>query len=80
MTESEIVAILRQHIKCDATGLSPSVASVYLVGFEEAAQALLERLEVRDTALRLIASCASHAPGDVVDIARSALRGDPRHD
>jgi len=32
---------LRRHIKCDATGLSPAVASVYLVGFEEAARAAI---------------------------------------
>lgn len=41
MTESEIIAILRQHIKCDATGLSPAVSGVFLTGFEEAARALV---------------------------------------
>lgn len=34
----EIEAILRRHIKCDATGLAPAVVSVYLCGFEEAAE------------------------------------------
>jgi hypothetical protein len=32
---------LRRHIKCDATGLSPAVASVFLIGFEEAARAAI---------------------------------------
>ena len=35
-----VEAILRQHIRCDATGLAPAVASVYLTGFEEAAKAV----------------------------------------
>lgn len=35
-----VEAILRQHIKCDATGLAPAVASVYLTGFKEAAEAV----------------------------------------
>lgn len=37
----EIMAILREEIKCDATGLAPAVASIYLIGFERAAQRIL---------------------------------------
>lgn len=37
----EIMAILREEIKCDATGLAPAVASVYLTGFDRAAQRIL---------------------------------------
>lgn len=37
-----IAAIIRAHVKVDATGLSPSVASTFIVGFETAAQAVLE--------------------------------------
>jgi hypothetical protein len=35
---------MRRSIKCDASGLSPAVASVYLVGFEEAVDAILDDL------------------------------------
>lgn len=33
---------MRDHIKVDATGLSPAVASAYVVGFDEAAKAVSE--------------------------------------
>ncbi|ACK82507.1 hypothetical protein [Methylorubrum extorquens] len=34
---AEIEAVMRKHIKCDATGLAPAVASVFLQGIPEAA-------------------------------------------
>ncbi len=37
-TPEMIEAILRQHIKVDATGLAPAVASAFVVGIEEAAR------------------------------------------
>lgn len=41
--EREAVArIIRQHVKVDATGLAPAVASVLMVGIEEAADAIME--------------------------------------
>lgn len=33
-----VEAILRKHIKVDATGMAPDIASAYVVGFEEAAR------------------------------------------
>lgn len=44
MSESmveRVKAALREHMKCDATGLSPAVASVFLTGFDEAAHAAI---------------------------------------
>lgn len=38
---TRIERILRKHIVCDATGLSPTVASVFLQGFREAAVEIL---------------------------------------
>ncbi len=37
-TPEMIEAILRRHIKVDATGLSPSVASAFIVGIEDASR------------------------------------------
>lgn len=43
--EREAVArIIRQHVKVDATGLAPAIASVFMVGIEEAADAILSLL------------------------------------
>ncbi len=33
-------ALLKQHIKVDATGLSPAVASAFVTGFDEAVEAI----------------------------------------
>lgn len=41
---AELEAIIRRHIRCDASGLAPAVASVFLCGVEEAAGAIAERL------------------------------------
>lgn len=37
----EVIASIRATIKCDATGLSPAVASVFLIGIEDAADRIL---------------------------------------
>ncbi|KQP53075.1 hypothetical protein [Methylobacterium sp. Leaf106] len=42
-------AILKQHIKVDATGLSPAVASAFVTGFDEAVEAIRSAL-AEDTA------------------------------
>lgn len=34
----KIEAIIRKHVYCDATGLSPHIASVFLHGFDKAAE------------------------------------------
>jgi hypothetical protein len=36
---------IRAHIKCDATGLSPAIASVFLTGFSDAARNALSAIE-----------------------------------
>lgn len=36
-----LIALIRQHVKADATGLAPAVIGHYLFGFEEAADAIL---------------------------------------
>jgi hypothetical protein len=41
---ARLVQIMRDHIVCDATGLAPAVASVFLRGFDEAADAILAAL------------------------------------
>lgn len=46
-----LVAIMRQHIKADASGLAPAVISHYLFGFEDAADAILTLLSARPLAL-----------------------------
>lgn len=43
------------------------------VGWGSALVIVFTRLREMDAALRQIASCKSHAPGDVVDIARQAI-------
>ena len=57
----QIEKLIREHVKCDATGLAPAVASVFLVGFEDAAEAIaaalpevgeVERLKARVAELR----------------------------
>ncbi|USN15204.1 hypothetical protein KIKIMORA_00570 [Brevundimonas phage vB_BpoS-Kikimora] len=42
--QKELVAVLKTHVKADATGLSPAVSGLYLVGFEEAAEAIIDHL------------------------------------
>jgi hypothetical protein len=39
-----VARIIRAHVKVDATGLSPGIASVFMLGFEEAADAILTAL------------------------------------
>jgi hypothetical protein len=59
------------------TTQQPEALQAYSDAYADAAaelrrlQAEVERLRA---ALRLIASCQSHHPGDVVDIARNALK------
>lgn len=68
---AELEAIIRQHIRCDASGLAPAVASVFLCGFEDATDAIVERLgcarderrDGRDDASRLGAEPASPVDG-----------------
>ncbi len=43
---------MRDHIKVDATGLSPAVASAYVVGFQEAAKAVAEIIARQAEALQ----------------------------
>lgn len=59
----EIEAVLRKHIKCDATGLAPAVASVYLTGFKEAA-AEIERLSAKSVGVNVGVEIK---PGDLVN-------------
>jgi len=87
MTEAEIVALLRQHIKCDATGLSPSVARVFLVGFEDAARAIVEAhaglIKLKNEALHgaIVALEAGNEFDEYLDPIRAALKtGEPSHD
>lgn len=53
---------LRCHIKCDATGLSPAVASVYLIGFEEAARAAIAAM--REPTLEMMRAGCPEVPYD----------------
>lgn len=41
ISKEALIEIMRQHIKADAVGLAPAVIAHYLVGFEEAADAIL---------------------------------------
>lgn len=41
ISKATLIKVMRQHIKADATGLAPAVISHYIVGFEEAADAIL---------------------------------------
>ncbi|WP_318913422.1 hypothetical protein [Shinella zoogloeoides] len=43
---------MRDHIKVDATGLSPAVASAYVFGFDEAAKAIAEIIARQAEALQ----------------------------
>lgn len=43
-TREEVARVIRQCIKVDATGLAPAVAGSYVLGFEEAADAILSLL------------------------------------
>ncbi|WPE19849.1 hypothetical protein [Shinella zoogloeoides] len=49
---SAIEKAMRDHIKVDATGLSPAVASAYVVGFDEAAKAVAEIIARQAEALQ----------------------------
>ena len=75
-----MVAIMRQHIKADASGLAPAVISHYLFGFEDAADAILSTLrpqpsgETREQVARL-ASLADDAEAMSLDIAMSNYVG-----
>lgn len=40
ITAEQIKAVLREHIKADATGYAPAIAGLLLVGFDEAAEAV----------------------------------------
>lgn len=42
--KDDLVRLIKANVKADATGLSPSVAGLYLVGFEEAAEAIVNHL------------------------------------
>lgn len=71
---------LRQHIKCDATGLAPAVAGVFLVGFEDAADAairtVLERLrEPSEAMIRVGTAAISFDPEPPADTG-----GDPDYE
>ena len=41
ISKEALIETMRQHIKADAVGLAPAVIAHYLVGFEEAADAIL---------------------------------------
>ncbi|MBS0370969.1 MAG: hypothetical protein JSS57_17445 [Proteobacteria bacterium] len=41
ISRTALIETMRQHIKADAVGLAPAVIAHYLVGFEEAADAIL---------------------------------------
>lgn len=45
----KVARAIRQHIKVDATGLSPSIASAFIVGVEDAARAALAAAEAGET-------------------------------
>jgi hypothetical protein len=53
-----VEAILRKHIKVDATGLAPAIASAYVVGFEEAAR----EIAAIGAGGQAVDSCLSPAP------------------
>lgn len=41
----KVVWAIRENVKVDATGLSPAVASVFIVGIDQAADAISRALE-----------------------------------
>lgn len=40
-SREEVARVIRDRVRCDATGLSPAVASVFLTGFDDAADSIL---------------------------------------
>lgn len=44
LTRDDIARVIREHVRCDATGLNPHIAGLYLTGFYEAADAVLAAL------------------------------------
>lgn len=40
-SREKIASLIRERVRCDATGLSPAVASVLLTGFDDAADSIL---------------------------------------
>lgn len=42
--KDDLVRLIKANVKADATGLSPAVSGLYLVGFEEAAEAIVNHL------------------------------------
>lgn len=46
--QEAVARVLREHIKVDATGLAPAVASAFVTGIDEAASAVLALLPPAD--------------------------------
>lgn len=66
-----LAEILRQRIKADAVGLAPAVIGHLLIGFEDAADAILAALHLTDAAaLALMDGEGAVVPKDLTDDVR----------
>ncbi len=76
ISKATLIKVMRQHIKADATGLAPAVISHYIVGFEEAADAILNLAPVAKGASQdAELSDEFDRPGRLSDATRHSAEG-----
>lgn len=76
ISRTALIETMRQHIKADAVGLAPAVIAHYLVGFEEAADAILNLAPVAKGASQdAELSDEFDRPGRLSDATRHSAEG-----